>query len=102
MVIVFATIGGDTELYELVLTVFVAATSLTGLASVLRTLTFPLGPDGDPVLPAIIDWGDLTADQVVTSGTNATHTYAAGSYVATYRDTGASGITYTSATITVT
>jgi hypothetical protein len=84
------------------LTQALIVTPLTGLASVLRTLTFPLGPDGDPVLPAIIDWGDLTADQVVTSGTNATHTYVAGSYVVTYRGTGASGITYTSATVTVT
>lgn len=74
---------------------------LTGAAAVLRTLTFPLGPDGDPILPAIIDWGDLTADQVVTSGTSATHTYVPGSYVATYRATEASGLTYTSATITV-
>lgn len=74
---------------------------LTGAAAVLRTLTIPLGPDGDPILPGIIDWGDLTADQVVTSGTSATHTYVPGSYVATYRATDASGITYTSATITV-
>lgn len=74
---------------------------LTGAAAVLRTATFPLGPDGDPLLPGIIDWGDLTADQAVTSGTTATHTYVAGTYTATYRATGQSGITYTSAPIVV-
>lgn len=74
---------------------------LTGAAAVLRTLTFPVDLNGDPILPAIIDWGDLTADQVVTSGTSATHTYVAGSYTATYKATTQSGPTYTSATITV-
>lgn len=74
---------------------------LTGLASVVRTATFPT-LDGDVVLPGVIDWGDLTSDQVVTSGTTVTHNYVAGTYVATYRSTANSGITYTSATITVT
>jgi hypothetical protein len=74
---------------------------LTGLASVIRTATFPT-LDGQVLLPGVIDWGDLTADAVVTSGTTLTHSYVAGSYVATYRATGQSGITYTSATITVT
>lgn len=74
---------------------------LTGLASVVRTATFPM-LDGQVLLPGVIDWGDLTPDQAVTSGTNATHSYVAGSYVATYRATQQSGPTYTSATITVT
>lgn len=74
---------------------------LTGLASVVRTATFPL-LDGVPLLPGVIDWGDLTPDTIVTSGTSTTHSYVAGSYVATYRATGQSGVTYTSATITVT
>lgn len=75
---------------------------LTGLASVVRTATFPLDANGDPILPGVIDWGDLTADTVVTSGTTTTHTYVAGTYVATYRSADQSGPTYTSATITVT
>lgn len=75
---------------------------LTGLTSVDRTATFPLNSAGDPLLPASIDWGDMTVE-TVTSGTSATHTYVApGSYTATYTLTGESGPTYTSATITVT
>jgi len=74
---------------------------LLGAAAVPRVATFPLDPNGDPLLPGIIDWGDLTADEVVTSGTTVNHTYVAGSYTATYRWTGGSGVTYTSATITV-
>jgi hypothetical protein len=74
---------------------------LTGLASVIRTATFPT-LDGEVLLPGVIDWGDLTADSLVTSGTTLTHTYVAGTYTATYRATGQSGVTYTSATITVT
>lgn len=74
---------------------------LVGAAAVQRTLTFPLDANGAAILPAVIDWGDLTADEVVTSGLTATHTYVAGSYVATYRPTAFSSITYTSATITV-
>lgn len=77
-------------------------TPTSGVAATPRVATFPLDPDGNPLLPGIIDWGDLTADTVVTSGTTANHTYVAGSYVPTYRWTGGSGITYTSPTITVT
>lgn len=75
---------------------------LTGLAAVLRTMTFPVDENGDALLPAVIDWGDATPEAVVTSGTSATHTYAAGTYTATYRTTTQSGPTYTSAVITVT
>lgn len=73
----------------------------SGAAAVPRVATFPLDPDGNPLLPGVIDWGDLTADTLVTSGTTANHTYIAGSYTATYRWTGGSGPTYTSAVITV-
>lgn len=72
-----------------------------GLAAVPRVATFPL-QDGAPLLPGVIDWGDATPDQVVTSGTTLNHNYVAGVYTATYRATGQSGPTYTSATITVT
>lgn len=74
---------------------------LTGLAAVLRTMTFPT-VDGEVLLPGVIDWGDASPEEVVTSGTSATHTYVAGTYTATYRATGQSGITYSSAVITVT
>lgn len=74
---------------------------LTGAAAVERIATIPLGDDGLPILPGVIDWGDLTADTIVTSGTTSNHTYVAGSYVATYRPTGFSSVTYTSQTIVV-
>lgn len=74
---------------------------LAGLAAVLRTMTFPLGADGDPLLPATIDWDDGTI-ATVTSGTTATHTYAVGTYNATFKPLDQSAPTYTSATITVT
>jgi hypothetical protein len=74
----------------------------TGLAAVPRVATFPLDANGDPLLPGVIDWGDLTADTIVTSGTTANHNYVVGVYTATYRWTGGSGTTYTSAVITVT
>lgn len=79
-----------------------AVTPTSGVAATPRVATFPLDANGDPLLPGIIDWGDLTADTAVTSGTTVNHSYVAGSYVATYRWTGGSGPTYTSATITVT
>lgn len=72
-----------------------------GLAAVPRVATFPL-LDGTPLLPGVIDWGDATPEEVVTSGTTANHNYAAGVYTATYRATEQSGPTYTSAVITVT
>lgn len=73
-----------------------------GAAAVERVATFPLDAEGDPILPGVIDWGDATADTVVTSGTTSNHTYVAGTYTATYRSTDHSGPTYTSAVITVT
>lgn len=76
---------------------------LAGTTAVARVATFPLDVNGDPILPAVIDWGDGTADEVVTSGTNANHSYAApGTYTVTYKPTAMSSPTYTSATITVT
>lgn len=72
----------------------------SGAAATPRVATFPL-LDGSPLLPGVIDWGDGTAETVVTSGTTTNHTYVAGTYTATYRATAQSGITYSSATITV-
>lgn len=75
---------------------------LTGLAAVLRTATLPL-LDGVPLVPGVIDWGDATPEELVTSGTSVTHTYAgAGSYTVTYRPTAQSGLTYTSQAVVVT
>jgi hypothetical protein len=61
--------------------------TLPTLTTVARlvTLTFPTPAN----LPAIINWGDGTADTTVTTGTNVTHTYtAAGTYAVTYNPTG--------------
>jgi hypothetical protein len=74
---------------------------LIGAAAVLRTLTFPLDADGDPILPAVIDWDDASPLEEVTSGTSVTHSYVAGSYNAIFTPTGFSSPSYTSATITV-
>ena len=73
---------------------------LVATAATLRTMTFPLSPTGTPLLPAYIHWGDATPDVLVTAGTNATHTYAVGSYTATYKTLAYSSPTYTSQTIT--
>ena len=82
------------------LTPVFAVAPTVGAAAVPRVGTFPT-LDGEVLLPGVIDWGDGTAEQVVTSGTSTNHTYVAGTYTATYRATGQSGPTYTSATITV-
>lgn len=74
---------------------------LVGPAATLRTMTFPLGTDGNPLLPAYITWGDATPATLVETGTTATHTYAAGSYTATFTPASFSSPTYQSATITV-
>lgn len=84
------------------LTPTLAVAPLTGTTAVARTATIPLGPDGLPITPGHIFWGD-TMSNVVTAGTTTiNHTYAApGNYVATYKPTQFSTPTYTSATIVV-
>lgn len=74
---------------------------LVGPAATQRTATFPVDGNGDPILPAVIDWDDATPNEVVTSGTSATHTYVAGSYEPTYTPTGVSSPVYVSPTVTV-
>jgi hypothetical protein len=77
-----------------------AVAPLTGAAAVARVGTFPT-LDGSPILPAVIDWGDLTI-VTVTSGTSANHTYAApGSSPARFRPKNYSGPDYVSESITV-
>lgn len=73
----------------------------SGAAAVPRTATFPLGADGEPLLPAVIDWDD-GATATVTSGTTLNHTYAAGTYNPTYRPLDESEPTYTSVDVVVT
>lgn len=83
-------------------TALLVVAPLAGATGVARTATFPL-LNGAPILPAVIDWGDGTALQVVTSGTTANHTYAApGNYTVLFKPTGFSSPTYTSQTVTVT
>lgn len=84
------------------LTPVFAVAPLVGTTAIPRVGTFPL-LNGEPLLPAVIDWDDGTALQVVTSGTSVNHTYAApGTYNAIYTPTGISSPSYVSATITVT
>lgn len=81
------------------LTPTVTVTPLAAVAATPRVLTFPLGTDGLPLLPAYITWGDATPAVLVTSGTSLNHTYAIGSYTALYKPVRSSP-TYSSATIT--
>lgn len=84
------------------LTPVFAVAPLAGTTAVQRVGTFPL-LNGTPILPAVIDWDDGTAVEVVTSGTSANHTYAlAGTYNARYTPTEMSSPTYVSADIVVT
>jgi hypothetical protein len=74
-----------------------------GTAPELITLTFPLNSEGDPFLPAVIDWDDGSPLALVTSGTNTTHNYTvAGTYNARYTPTGSSAVTYISPDIVIT
>lgn len=72
------------------------ATPTAGLAPLLVTFTIPTDSNGDALVPGVFEWGDLTANTVVTAGPDATHNYTvAGVYVATYRLTTQSGPTWT-------
>lgn len=73
---------------------------LVATAATVRTMTIPLDANGVS-LPGYITWGDLTAPQLVAAGvTSATHSYAIGSYTASFRTTAYSAPVWTSATIT--
>jgi hypothetical protein len=84
---------------DLTPTVLVAPLSAT--AATLRTMTFPTDANG-PILPGYVDWGDATPSVLVTSGTTLTHTYAVGTYTATFRTLKYSAPTWTSGTIVAT
>lgn len=67
------------------------------------TITLPTNNNGEVLLPGVMDFDDLTANEVVTSGTTVIHNYTvAGVYNATYRLTSESGPTWTSPDITIT
>lgn len=67
-----------------------------GAAPLLVTVTIPTNIEGTQLLPGVIVWDDLSAPEVVTSGTEVTHNYAlAGTYDIEYKLTGESGPTYT-------
>lgn len=84
------------------LTPVVTVAPLAGVAPLNATLTFPLDADGVPILPAVIDWGDGSPLETVTSGTTAPHSYAApGTYNAIFKPTGFSSPSYVSADIVV-
>jgi len=84
------------------LTPVVGVLPLAGVAPLAVVLTFPLDANGDPILPAVIDWDDASPLETVTSGTTAGHNYAAaGTYNATFRPLEMSSPTYTSANIVV-
>jgi hypothetical protein len=78
------------------------ATPESGTAPEDVTFTIPTDLDGNPLVPGILDFDDLTADQVVTTGTPVVHSYTVpGTYTATYRMTNQSGPTWTSPVITI-
>lgn len=80
----------------------VTVAPLAGPAPLAVTLTFPLDDEGEPMLPAVIDWDDGTALQTVTTGTTANHNYAAaGTYNAVFKPTDHSAPSYISANIVV-
>lgn len=85
-------------------TPLLVAAPLAGVAPTNVTVTFPLRPDnGQPMLPARIDWDDGSPIQVVTVGTNAVHAYAvAGTYNARYTPTANSSPDFVSANIVIT
>lgn len=67
------------------------------------TFTIPTDADGNPLVPGILDFDDLTANAVVTTGTPVVHSYTVpGVYNATYTLSSQSGPVWTSANITIT
>lgn len=79
------------------------ASPLAGTAPEDVTFTIPTNSDGDFLVPGILDFGDLTANQVVTTGTPVVHSYTVpGTYTATYVLTEESGPIWTSAPIIIT
>jgi len=75
----------------------VTVSPLAGSAPLAVSLTVPTG-----TLPAVIDWGDATPLQTVTSGATVPHSYTApGTYTVKYHPLNFSGPAYTSAPVVV-
>lgn len=67
------------------------------------TFTIPVDADGNALVPGLLDFDDLTANQVVTTGTPVIHSYTVpGTYNATYILTSQSGPVWTSGDIVIT
>lgn len=80
-----------------------AASPLGGTAPEDITFTIPTDSEGNFLVPGVLDFDDLTANQVVTTGTPVVHSYTVpGTYNATYVLTTQSGPTWTSADIVIT
>lgn len=78
------------------------ASPLVGTAPEDVTFTIPSDADGNFLVPGVLDFGDLTANLVVTAGTPVVHSYTVpGNYTATYRLTEESGPTWTSQEIVI-
>jgi hypothetical protein len=61
------------------------------------TLTLPTH-GSTPIVPGYVSWGDATAPQLVTAGPTVLHNYSvAGTFTASYRPSGESSVTYTTA-----
>lgn len=79
------------------------ASPLGGSAPEDVTFTIPVDADGNALVPGVLDFDDLTANVVVTTGPSVLHSYTvAGTYNATYRLTEQSGPTWTSQDIVIT
>lgn len=80
----------------------VAVLPLAGPSPLAVTLTFPLGTDGNPILPGYVDWDDASPIESVTTGTTVGHNYAApGTYNARFFPANYSSPVYTSEDIVV-
>lgn len=80
-----------------------AVTPLSATAATLRTATIPIDPATGVGFAGYITWGDASAPTLIAAGTvSATHTYAVGTYTATFKPTSYSTPTYTSGSIVAT
>jgi len=85
------------------LTPALVVTPQSATAATLRTMTIPVDPVTGLGFAGIALWGDASAGVVVAAGTTSiTHTYAVGTYTATFKPTSYSTPTYTLANIVAT
>lgn len=84
------------------LTPALVVTPQSATAVTLRTMTIPVDPVTGVGFAGIADWGDLTTAVVTAGTTNITHTYAVGTYTATFKPTSYSTPTYSLSNIVAT